>query len=141
MRALPSDALPAVTADQMREVDRVMMVDLGVGLLQMMENAGRSLAWLCLELYEPASVAVLAGPGGNGGGGMVAARHLANRGVRVTIVLGGTRERMVAAAHTQLVALEAMGVSVEDEPLRRIVRPSSSTHWWATAWPGLLAGE
>ncbi|MBI4629082.1 MAG: hypothetical protein HY729_10250, partial [Candidatus Rokubacteria bacterium] len=35
--------IPAVTAEQMREVDR-LMIDLGITLAQMMENAGRSLA-------------------------------------------------------------------------------------------------
>ena len=35
---------PALTADQMREIDRVMVEDLHVELVQMMENAGRSLA-------------------------------------------------------------------------------------------------
>jgi NAD(P)H-hydrate epimerase len=37
------DLVPAVTAAQMREVDRNMVEDLGVSLLQMMENAGRAL--------------------------------------------------------------------------------------------------
>ena len=32
--------LPALTADEMRQVDRVMMEDLGIELIQMMENAG-----------------------------------------------------------------------------------------------------
>ena len=34
----------AVTADEMREVDRVAVEDVGVDLLTMMENAGRNLA-------------------------------------------------------------------------------------------------
>jgi NAD(P)H-hydrate repair Nnr-like enzyme with NAD(P)H-hydrate epimerase domain len=38
--------MPAVTAAQMQEVDRIMTEDLGISLLKMMENAGRALAEL-----------------------------------------------------------------------------------------------
>ena len=67
--------VPALTTDQMREVDRIMVEDLHIELVQMMENAGRSLAELAVARFSPAIVVVLAGPGGNGGGGMVAAEH------------------------------------------------------------------
>src|SRR5258708_19046832 len=74
------DIVPAVTAAQMREVDRIMVEDLGISLLQMMENAGRALAELTgiqLSGVRRRHVVVLAGRGGNGGGGMAAARRLA----------------------------------------------------------------
>jgi NAD(P)H-hydrate epimerase len=57
----------------------------------MMENAGRNLAALAMELlgaeWSKAAYVVLAGPGGNGGGGICAARHLANRGLHVRLCL------------------------------------------------------
>src|SRR6266513_6124073 len=40
-RTLAAEAVPALTTDQMREVDRVMIEDLHIELIQMMENAGR----------------------------------------------------------------------------------------------------
>lgn len=43
-------AVPAVTVAQMREVDRVMVDELGIVLLQMMENAGRALALQARQL-------------------------------------------------------------------------------------------
>lgn len=55
----------AVTAAEMREVDRVAVEDVGVSLLQMTENAGRTLAQAVLEELDGESVAVLAGSGGN----------------------------------------------------------------------------
>jgi NAD(P)H-hydrate epimerase len=55
-----------------------MVDDLRIELIPMMENAGRSLAHLATARFAPGSVTVLAGPGGNGGGGLVAARHLIN---------------------------------------------------------------
>lgn len=108
--AYRSAELPAITADQMREVDRVMIDDLGIRLLQMMENAGRNLAELAQSRYHPADCTVVAGPGGNGGGGLVAARHLHNRGVDVTVVLD-ERDLGEVPAH-QLAILRRMGVPV-----------------------------
>jgi len=81
----------AITTDEMREVDRVAIEETGPNLYQMMENAGRTLATLALrelgERWSRAHVVVLAGAGGNGGGGICAARHLANRGLRVSLCL------------------------------------------------------
>ena len=83
--------VPAVTTDQMREVDRIAIEETGPNLFQMMENAGRNLAEMTLERvganWRQARVVVLAGSGGNGGGGIVAARHLANHGVTVELCL------------------------------------------------------
>jgi NAD(P)H-hydrate epimerase len=53
--------------------------------MQMMENAGRGMAEVAVDLFRPRRVLVLAGPGRNGGGGLVAARHLSNRGVMVRV--------------------------------------------------------
>jgi NAD(P)H-hydrate epimerase len=108
--------IPALTTDQMREVDRIMVDDLGISLIQMMENAGRSLARLTIERFSPASVTVLAGPGGNGGGGLAAARHLANRGIGVTATLVKPVEEMAAVPARQAGILEQMGVVFEKEP-------------------------
>jgi len=83
-------AIPAVTAEQMREIDRIAIEETGPNLFQMMENAGRNLAGLATGLlgvtWQSAKIVVLAGTGGNGGGGICAARHLANHGADVTLV-------------------------------------------------------
>lgn len=112
---VPASAVPAVTAEQMREVDRIMIDDLHIGLIQMMEHAGRNLAEMALRRFEPATVTVLAGPGGNGGGGLVAARHLANRGVAARITLS-SRDRMSNVPRHQLDIVERMGIVVSGEP-------------------------
>lgn len=81
--------VPAFTADQMREIDRIAMEETGPNLFQMMENAGRNLALLAIEFlgqdWTNSRVVVLAGEGGNGGGGICAARHLANRDIQVRL--------------------------------------------------------
>lgn len=104
--------VPAVTADEMREVDCVAVEDLGMGLLQMMENAGRNLAITAREIRAAGPVVVLAGTGGNGGGGLCCARHLANHGIPVEVVLDREAKELDGAARQQFVTLAAMGVPV-----------------------------
>ena len=72
--------VPAVTAEQMREVDRIAVEEFGLGILQMMENAGRNLALNVMGMLDfvvttsvVGEVTVLAGAGGNGGGGLCCA--------------------------------------------------------------------
>lgn len=105
--------IPAVTAAQMAEVDRSAIEDFGVTLLQMMEQAGSHLADVVrLEAggdLRDQRVVVAVGPGNNGGGGLVAARHLANRGASVGVVLARPALRMSEAAQHQLATLIAMG--------------------------------
>lgn len=83
--------LPAVTADEMREIDRIAIEETGPNLYQMMENAGRSLATTAIEIlgsaWQTKSIVILAGTGGNGGGGICAGRHIANRGGKVALVI------------------------------------------------------
>ena len=104
--------VPAVTTAQMREVDRIAVEEFGLGLLQMMENAGRNLAENVLELLDEVGgeVAILAGSGGNGGGGLCCARHLHNRDLKVWIVLDRDEGALKGAARHQLYTLQAAGV-------------------------------
>jgi NAD(P)H-hydrate epimerase len=116
MPAVAAIRLPALTAAQMAEVDRIMIEDLDIQLHQMMENAGRNLADLTMRRFDPRTVIVLAGSGGNGGGGITAARHLANRGVEVVVVLGQDRAAMGEVPGHQLDIVERLGVRISDEP-------------------------
>ena len=114
-RAAPLEPLrcPALTAAQMREVDRIMITDMEIDLVRMMENAGRTLAELAIIRFDPSGVVVLAGNGGNGGGGLVAARHLANRGRDVRVVLAGDPSGLATVPARQYAILQRMGVSVQ----------------------------
>jgi len=115
MRTLSRTAVPALTTEQMRAVDHVMVEDLHIELVQMMENAGRSLAELAIIRFSPRSLTILAGPGGNGGGGLVAARHLANRGCQVQVVLTEPDRLTPVPAH-QADILARMGVTIASRP-------------------------
>jgi NAD(P)H-hydrate epimerase len=57
-------------------------------------------------------VAVLAGKGNNGGGGLVTATYLHNKGIYIEVVLADNNLKE-ASAH-QLVALKAMGVKINN---------------------------
>ncbi len=62
----------------------------GISLMQLMENAGRSVACEIARRFESGKKVVLfCGLGGNGGDGFVAARHLLSLGFQVTVLLAG----------------------------------------------------
>lgn len=109
-------SLPWLSAQQMREVDRLMMSDLGITLERMTENAGRWLARLARHLLggdvSGRHVRVLAGAGGNGGAGLVAARHLAVAGARVDVWLGVAADRLGPVPSAQHRILERIGVPI-----------------------------
>ncbi len=113
-RAIAS--LPALSSDQMRQVDALMVAEYGIEPIQMMENAGRNLADVAQAMLDgdlaQRPVLVLAGHGNNGGGGLAAARHLANRGAEVQVMLARAMESLDAMPGQQLKSLLAMGVSV-----------------------------
>jgi NAD(P)H-hydrate epimerase len=111
-------AVPWLTVEQMREVDRIMVEQLGISLLRMMENAGRSLAELARHLLGGdtggRSIAVLAGPGGNGGGGLVAARHLSTAGARVQVALSAPAAQFAPVPAEQLAIAKRLGIPIQD---------------------------
>ncbi len=113
---LPLSQVPQLTPEQMAQVDRLAMETFGIQLIQMMENAGRNLADLAQAMLEDQvedrPLLVLAGRGNNGGGGLVAARHLANRGAQVQVVLAHDLDTFQGVPAHQLEILLAMGVSV-----------------------------
>ncbi len=113
---VPRQQLPALSTPQMELVDKLMIEDYGILLIQMMENAGRNLADMAQAMLGgdvmERPVLVLAGRGGNGGGGLTAARHLANRGAEMQVVLSQPMESFSGVPAHQLQILLAMGVSV-----------------------------
>jgi len=82
-----------VTVEQMQVIEKAANAS-GLSYDQMMENAGRSIAEAVLDRWPEAAgwkVLVLAGPGNNGGDGLVAGHYLAEAGAQVSVYL--TRER------------------------------------------------
>jgi NAD(P)H-hydrate epimerase len=117
--------IPVLTTSQMAEVDRLMIEEYQILLIQMMENAGRNLAEIARRQLGgqvgDQAIAVFCGAGNNGGGGLVAARHLHNWGANVSLILVVDKDRLKEAPQHQMQILEAMGLnSTEDVGLSEV---------------------
>src|SRR5260370_17866087 len=93
--------MKALTAAEMREVDRLTTERFGIPSLQLMEAAGKHVADAVLREFSPQlprRVAVLCGKGNNGGDGLVAARYLRAAGVAPRVCLFATSKELHCAA-------------------------------------------
>lgn len=91
----------------------------GTPLLTLMQRAGKALARTARSMAAPgSSVAVLAGPGNNGGDGWVAAQRLAHAGYRVVLITRGSAEALIAepARTAALAAMEKGGFEISIAP-------------------------
>lgn len=109
--------IPSVRAHEMRRADDLAESKYSLDLLQMMENAGLQLARLvrdhCVSgQLGSADIVVLAGPGGNGGGGLAAARRLSTWGARVQVSLSASEDQLRSTTRKQLRAAQAAGIEV-----------------------------
>ncbi|HXT27390.1 MAG TPA: NAD(P)H-hydrate dehydratase [Candidatus Eisenbacteria bacterium] len=88
--------MKALTAAEMREVDRLTIERYGTAGTQLMENAGAAVAEAIFRqisargLAPVRQIVVLCGKGNNGGDGFVAARHLRHEIRRTTVILLGS---------------------------------------------------
>ncbi|MEX0888282.1 MAG: NAD(P)H-hydrate epimerase [Chloroflexota bacterium] len=110
----PGGPLHSVDRETMLAADRIATDRLGIGLTQLMENAGRELAELTRQALGGSMagrrVLVLAGTGNNAGGGLVAARRLAGWGAAVCVAFARPILRLRPAARAQVEPLLAAGV-------------------------------
>ena len=85
--ALPPWLSPLLDAPAMRAADEWAIGERGIPSLELMETAGGALAEAVLAATPTGPVRVVCGKGNNGGDGIVAARHLAERGIEVELLL------------------------------------------------------
>lgn len=107
--------LPVVTASEMRALDKATIDDIGIPAITLMETAGRAVAGAAAAMAPRGNVAVVCGPGNNGGDGFVTARVL---GARATVYLATPRDKLSGDAATHLQILERSGgvVRMIDSP-------------------------
>lgn len=103
------------TADEMRNIDRVAIEEMGIPGVVLMENAGkRVVEVVCRALGEVKGrgVAIFCGKGNNGGDGLVAARHLLNMGADVKVLLMAEPDKISGDAGVNLRIWQRMGQQV-----------------------------
>jgi hydroxyethylthiazole kinase-like uncharacterized protein yjeF len=108
--------MKALTAAEMREVDRLTTERHGIPSLQLMETAGRKVAdaiWRAVAGRDNVRVCVLCGKGNNGGDGFVAARYLKEHGLTTSVLLFGKPEDMLGDAATNLARWRDAGNKTE----------------------------
>ena len=100
---------PIITSREMRALE-VNAQYFGLNLIQLMENAGRSVAQQIIErIKNNRKATFFCGLGGNGGDGFVAARHLLNSGFEVSVVLvGRSRDINHEAAFSNWIVLQSL---------------------------------
>jgi NAD(P)H-hydrate epimerase len=108
----------SLTRRQVRELDRRAIEEYGVPGAVLMENAGRGAADLLISLGIHGPVVIYCGKGNNGGDGLVMARHLELRGVRVHILLFARPADLTgeAAIHYRALARTEIPIQIEANP-------------------------
>jgi len=130
--------MKALTAAEMREVDRLTTERFGIPGLELMEAAGKSVAEVFLGKYKerygnrPGRVSVLCGKGNNGGDGFVVARHLKGRVGQVKVYLFAEPRELRGDAGTNYERWRGSGEEVV------LVRNEAE---WVNAWTGVAASE
>ena len=130
--------MKALTAAEMRELDRLTTERFGVPGDRLMESAGKSVAEVFLEKYKernaksPGRVCVLCGKGNNGGDGFVVARNLRGRVGLITLFLFGEPAELRGDAAANFQRWRELG-----EPVV-VVRDD---HDWEMVWGSVAASE
>jgi len=127
--------MKALTAAEMREVDRLTTERYHIPSLQLMEAAGKHVAGAVLRECSPElpqRVTVLCGKGNNGGDGLVAARHMRAAGMNPRVCLFADPREMCGDAGANLTRYLEAGntiLSIQDESA------------WENAWPAVADSE
>jgi NAD(P)H-hydrate epimerase len=106
-----------VTAEQMREMDRLTIQKYGVSSLSLMERAGEAVTESILENFSRSAkkgVLVVAGKGNNGGDGLVVARLLKKKRIPCEVALLARQDELSPdAAHNLRAYLKLKGKLTE----------------------------
>ncbi len=103
------------SSEKMRNADNIAIFDMGVDSLRLMDNAAGAVAdRASCYAGKGGSAYVFCGSGNNGGDGIAAARILIRRGVKVRVLLVGSREKLTEDSSVMLKRLEHIGGKMED---------------------------
>ncbi len=113
-----------VFRDRARELDGISERDYNIPSILLMENAGKEVANVVLSVYkqmgvEGSEVVVIAGSGNNGGDGFCAAKHIANSGAKIKVILVQEEEKIRGDALVNYQIIRKMKI-----PIFRVDSPS-----------------
>lgn len=107
--------MKVLTSQQMKDIDRRAIEELGIIGPILMENAGIQIVLAMrqrLSDLKDENITVVAGKGNNGGDGFVVARHLFNQGCRVQVLLLFRKNDLKGDAALNLYIAEKIGVPI-----------------------------
>ncbi len=108
-----AETVKVITADEMREIDRISIEEYGIPGIVLMERAGLAVALKVKEFYPDKKIVVLCGGGNNGGDGLVAARNLHNRGFKVSVLIFAKKNSLSPDCNAQYQIAKKIGIPVE----------------------------
>src|SRR2546422_2121330 len=109
--------MKALTAAEMREVDRLTTERYGIRSLQLMENAGTRFWEFLRSSYSDVvttHAAILCGKGNNGGDGFVVARHLQEAGLKPQVCIFAGQDAVRGDAAENLARLKKSGAKIQE---------------------------
>jgi ADP-dependent NAD(P)H-hydrate dehydratase / NAD(P)H-hydrate epimerase len=131
-----------VTAEEMREIDRLTPEKYGIPSILLMENAAYAAARIILEKFNGSvkgkSVLVLCGKGNNGGDGAALARILALQGAFVDVILFGKVVDIKGDAKTNFdifghkfedASIEQLGLYEANTDFGRLIQCETRKDW------------
>ncbi|MFC1617250.1 NAD(P)H-hydrate epimerase [Candidatus Margulisiibacteriota bacterium] len=125
------DKLPYFTAQELLEIDRLMIEDIKVSVYQLMELAGFATAHFIRTYFKNKvknkKVCIVCGKGNNGGDGLVTARFLANWQAKPFIILTDQEKNLKNVPKQQLQSLKALNIPIleaKKENIKAIIEKS-----------------
>src|SRR5215472_5212723 len=109
--------MKALTAAEMREVDRLTTERYGIPSLQLMENAGAQFVDFLRAYYDDIAASratILCGKGNNGGDGFVVARLLQEKGLKPSVFLFAEQAAVQGDAGENLARLKKSGAKIQE---------------------------
>jgi hydroxyethylthiazole kinase-like uncharacterized protein yjeF len=110
--------MKALTRLQARALDRIASEEFHIPSILLMENAGIGVARLARRMLRRGAglVRVFCGPGGNGGDGLAAARHLHSAGIPIRVHLLAPEAAYSGDAGVNLAIVRAIGLELVRGP-------------------------
>ncbi len=109
-------AIPPLTRNQVREIDRRAIEQYGIPGIVLMENAALQAEKIAIDMLGSGSgkhVLILCGGGNNGGDGLAIARHLHNHHMDVTLALTIDPSRYAGDALINWRIIQAMNIPAQ----------------------------